>query len=91
MQLFICRLLSSCRIRQIKETPILSRQRKKGHTLEHCVKFIRTFDKKLQVEEILFQNEGALNIDECPFFSYNNNGKGKWQVMMVSSSEKDVE
>lgn len=34
----------------------------KEHTLAQCVAFQRIFDKKLQIEEITFENEGALNI-----------------------------
>lgn len=53
--------------------------------------FRKIFEKNLKAGEIVFQNEEDLNIQERPFPNHHNNKKGKWQVKMVSSAEKDIE
>lgn len=64
--------------------------RKKGHNLEQCVVFRKIFDRKLEAGEILFQNEGSLNVHEQPFPNHCNS-KGKAHAMMASVMEKDGE
>lgn len=46
--------------------------------------------RKLQTGEVILQNEVALNIHEL-FFPNHNIGRGKGQVLMVSTSGKEVE
>lgn len=72
-----------------KEAKYCPYHRRKGHTLEQCASFRRIFDNKLQAWEIIFQNEGALNIHEQPFSNYNND-RGKVQLMVVSIWNKDT-
>lgn len=52
----------------------------------NVVFFRKISDKKIKVGEILFQNEGALNIQERHFLNHN-----KGQVLMAFASERDIE
>lgn len=63
--------------------------RRKGHTLEQCFVFGKIFNRKLQDEEIILQDEGARNVHERPFLNHNDN-KGKGHAMMMSTPASTV-
>lgn len=56
---------------------------------EHCLNFKRIFDKNFQDEGIILQNHGARNVHEKPSPNHNND-QGKGQVMMLSTSDKNL-
>lgn len=51
--------------------------------------FRKIFDQKLEAGEILFQNEGPQNVHDRPFPDHGE-GKGKAQVMMISSADEEL-
>lgn len=52
--------------------------------------FQKIFNKKLQAPEIILQNKGALKIDKRPLPNHGND-RGQGQVLMVSTSGRDIE
>lgn len=58
-------------------------------TLEQCVTCKRIFDRKLQVEKIILQKEGALNVHDMPFPNHNNE-RAKVHMLIMSTSESEA-
>lgn len=56
--------------------------------MERGAVFRKIFDQKLEVGEILFQNEGSQNVHDQPFL--NHLDKGKVQVTMVSTMDEEM-
>lgn len=59
--------------------------------MKKCITFRRIFDAKHKAGEILFQNEGTVNMHECPFPTTTTMTGAKGHVMMASHAERDKE
>lgn len=64
---------------------------RRGILRTRCTAFRRIFYAKHTAGEILFQDEGALDLYERPFSNHKNNNRGVWHVITVSSGKRDSE
>lgn len=76
-------------MKKIEATSIIAHTIARRGTIWAICSFLK-FDYKLKAGEILFKNEGSLNVHECAFPNHHN-GKGKALMMMASVVEKDEE